>query len=118
MKTTNYLISKQLFEAGFEAEFDYCYRKEQPERGLWSKSFEITCWDHEDISRYFPSYDLETILSALPKFIVSDQKLTSPAFIVYGKHKGEFLECHKQENESLADIAAKLWLKLKKENLV
>lgn len=127
MKTTSYETSKQLAEAGFKADFDYCYKKEEPDQ-LWNKSFEITCWEGEDISNYYPSYDLETILDALPSVCIEDSieyyfwlwnngmgyypnydKYSSNA--VYDMDNGIF---EFSQDESLADTAAILWLKLKK----
>jgi len=130
MKTTSYEISKKLAEIGFQADFDYCYRKGEPERGVWSKSFEVTCWDGEDISNYYPAFDFETILSMLPKeikfkgdtyyfwMIYSE---TSNCYIVgyiCGHFRRAELENYKQENESLADTAAHLLIKLHGEGLI
>ena len=134
MKTTNYEISKQLAEAGFEAEAHH----------------KLYCFKENTLYSY---YDLETILEALPNFIANKNKgenyliidclvllilrclaLDLPSSPL--KHRcqraGIFLsEIHyegdsdndafittTQENESLVDTAAKLWLKLKKEGLV
>ena len=55
MKTTNYEISKQLAEAGFEAEAHH----------------KLYCFKENTLYSY---YDLETILEALPNFIANKNK--------------------------------------------
>lgn len=67
MKLTSYEISKKLKEAGFEAETDfywYCYDKGQEMRHIADA----------DGKGNVKSYDLETILDALPDFIIREYK--------------------------------------------
>ena len=67
MKTTSYEISKQLKKAGFEAETDfywYCYDKGQEMRHIADA----------DGKGNVKAYDLETILDALPDFIIREYK--------------------------------------------
>ena len=94
MKTTNYGISKQLAEAKFKAN---------------------QVWNQEG---QFWGYDLETILEALPKDIEGDYLAVefdpSESCVGYNGLHIAFMD----KNESLANTAAKLWLKLKKEGLV
>ena len=123
MKTTNYKISKQLAEIGFKQRSTIGWftskcggggRFNVPD-GIKS-GYNLECY----------SFDLETILEALPKEI---KKLhfwatwsTSSDCYIFGYIDGIVrnteLETATEENESLADTAAKLWLKLKKEGLV
>jgi hypothetical protein len=92
MRTTNYEISKQLAEAGFEGETNT------------TKAMLGT--------RDYPAFHLETILEKLPKnYLLRSDWME--CFLC-----GDFHGTRRQENESLADTAAKLWLKLKKEGLV
>lgn len=92
MKTTNYEISKQLAEAGFEGETN------TTKAMLGTKDY--------------PAFHLETILEKLPKnYLLRSDWME--CFLC-----GDFHGTRRQENESLTDTAAKLWLKLKKEGLV
>lgn len=105
MRTTNYEISKQLVEAKFK------------ENQVWNQEGQ------------FWGYDLETILEALPKFIKYNNREYCLNFWlnrqIYYEVIGKIIKndfyifiTEKEENESLADTAAKLWLKLKQEKLV
>ena len=104
MKTTNYEISKQLAEAKFKAN---------------------QVWNQEG---QFWGYDLETIWNALP---VSFTATTGKTYyktinhfkICYDNNGYSLILSHvtfkeQIKHKSLADAAAKLWLKLKKEGLV
>lgn len=114
MRTTNYEISKQLVEAKFK------------ENQVWNQEGK------------FWGYDLETILEVLPDFIklpvptdknyYLEAKLqffygyqdteTKILGFCYRSFGGWHWATEKEQNESLADAAAKLWLKLKQEKLV
>ncbi len=110
MKTTSYLISKQLAEAGFEAESD--------------------TWKHDPdnfiTGQKYPSYDLETIWEALPEWIHDKENCSSEESLELAKDYIQYSSTlsynyhrvDRKENESLADTAAKMWLKLKKDNLI
>ena len=111
MTTTNYEISKQLAEAGFEAEAHH----------------KLHCFKENTLYSY---YDLETILEALPKTVVlkTIPKKIYELRVWFNSNENQIgyqdfqgfhpvLTVAQQENESLADVAAKLWLKLKKEGL-
>ena len=115
MKTTNYLISKQLAEAGFKAKTNWVW--------AWSgDEHQLCCYNNttdEAEKRDFLSYDLETILEALPNQIEIGR--CCPATYKLEKnitgywHNIEYeIYVEKEENESLADTAAKLWLSLRK----
>ena len=132
MKTTSYEISKQLAEAGFEAETQfYCVKWNEGEPELVHESQQTP-----NLIESVPAWDLETILEALPKNIITypDEKITEQPIEklrlemdeigYYFSDKDDygrdncFTYLHREESESLADCAAKLWLKLKKENLI
>ena len=83
MKTTNYEISKQLAEAGLEAECAYLwFEKDQAIKiGDWIHPInKIEKINKEAISylpknnKSYPAYDLERILEALPNFIANKNK--------------------------------------------
>ena len=73
MKTTNFEISKKLKEIGFEAEanfyFDTRTYKAIPDEVFYKSSF-----NKEEPEHYLPSYDLETLLNALPDSITREYK--------------------------------------------
>lgn len=122
MKTTNYLISKQLAEAGFSEQvgfLDYYFntdkelRHRDQENYLDGQNTEVDCF----------SYDLETILEALPRGLRVDGKYWELGlhFREFGKsisYNDGSIAVYLEENESLADTVAKMWLKLKHEGLV
>jgi hypothetical protein len=115
-KVTSYVISKKLAEAGFKAESDCFWVKFEDD----NKTEELF-GNHATISRTlkrFPAYDFETLLDALPNSIVSYLKLsTSPGFVC--SRVNEILYSVDRENgESLADVAAKVWLLLKEKGLL
>jgi hypothetical protein len=121
IKTTSYEISKKLEEAGFSR---------QP---FWIWTSEQCCAPYQTNHDGFRSYDLETILDALPKqFQVTwfgelgksqaILRLTFEKDKIFYNHDSDELrnamywrekEVQKTENESLADMAGKMWLMLK-----
>lgn len=129
MKTTNYEISKQLAEAGFEAETQFYLVK-------WLEGEPELVHENQqtpNLIESVPAYDLETILEALPNFIENKNKGENLFYksncliidVAFGEihYEGDsdndaMFITTAEENESLADCAAKMWLKLKKENLI
>ena len=141
MKTTNYEISKKLKEAGFEAEFNFHY-KATDHCNLYDSGYE----DYKN--RNTPAYDLETILDALPVYIIKEykdkrngefKKYATQLTITKYAHNSYIIEyrCFDivtkledlnnyynrnfslfTENESIADTAGRMWLELKKKNLL
>ena len=122
MKTTNYQISKQLAEAGFAAATKFYWVK-------WNAGEPELVHEKEQTPALIEkvgAWDLETILEALPNFIANKNKGENCLVIdvAFGEihYEGDsdneamFITTTK-ENESLADTAAKLWLKLKQEGL-
>jgi hypothetical protein len=119
MKTTSYLLSKQLAEAGFKAPYSFV-------------NFAEGGTAFVKINPHFcggiPAYDLETILEALPETInknfESELQLTKKEIGYYateGHYEAGFailLEVEKQQYESLADTAARLLLKLIEKGLL
>ena len=67
MKTTNFEISKKLKEIGFEAEFNFHY-KATDNINLYDSGYE----DYKEENT--PSYDLETLIEALPDSITREYK--------------------------------------------
>lgn len=136
MKTTNYEISRQLAEAGFKGEHDFSWYKKKSGKKLlnYSRCGTVIFQNSKDriLDYYefcFPAYDLETILEALPKRIdingvgcrfemYSFADLDRNELISIGYMRTRNFTVLSSKNESLADTAAKMWLKLKKENLI
>ena len=125
MKTTSYKISKQLAEVGFKAENDFFWVR-------WDTKTKIKLIHKTDTTPYLrdsyvKAYDLETILEALPNFIANKNKgenclVIDVAFGVIhyeGDSDNETMFITTtEENESLADTAARLLLLLHKKNLI
>lgn len=118
MKVTNYLISKKLAEIGFKA--DNC--------GGWFVEGGFTFDTKAPFD--WPSYDLETILDALPKSIVKKGSSLKNnlrvwfdqdrCYVGYQSWEG-FLEdatIASQNEESLADTVARLLLLLVQKGLL
>lgn len=102
MKITSYEISKKLKEAGFEAETDfywYCYDK-------WQEMRHIADADGKGNVK---AYDLETLLYALPKINKQEYLLCSGGIVYLND---DYISVGKEKNESLADTAARLLIKL------
>ena len=150
MKTTNYEISKQLKEAGFKGGYIFAwYDDPDPESLPWiqeiqAKPIAVNRYGKEiKLTFSAPAYDLETILDALPAFIMynryKDTFLDKNArcyYLFLGNNTlGYYGECHEYRdnysmgdgifefsksslNESLADTAGRMWLQLKKKNLL
>lgn len=81
MKTTNFEISKKLKEIGFEAEANFYFAIKNnyepvPYEILYKSSFK-----KENIKYLIPSYDLETLLDALPDSITREYKSTEDGTI-------------------------------------
>ena len=128
-KTTNYEISKKLSKAGFGKGSAFAYFKSKCGGGDIFYVFEGIKGGYE--AEFF-SYDLETILDALPKEIEFRGKEycfwmqwsgSSDCYImgyVHGNLRATELEVWREddENKSLADIAGEMWLILKKKGLI
>jgi hypothetical protein len=110
MTTTSYKISKQLAEAGFEAGTDTLIHDPK----------------HPITGERYASFCFETILEALPDSIHDKENCSSEESLELTKNyiqysstlSFNYYRVNKQENESLADTAARLWLKLKKKGLI
>ena len=75
MKTTSYEISKKLKEAGFEAETDYNFIKRNNQEVFLINIKELSGIEiMNEIGVFIESYDLETILDALPDSIIREYK--------------------------------------------
>lgn len=130
MKTTSFEVSKKLKEIGFKVTADYAYGND---------GFKYVIGRFHDLVEefYYNTYDLETILNELPKKIryadkeapmKYDRELEFWDFqmdkksLYYIRHDYDIeyiVLCHeKQENESLADTAARLLILLESKNLV
>lgn len=116
MKTTSYEISKKLAEAGFVAETEFGYDKlEQIDYSICRNSLIHT-----------KTYDLETIWDALPKTILDEESASFEESLVLrddcisfeSEMTVDHISIEIEENESLADAAARLLLLLVKKGLI
>ena len=132
-KTTNFEISKKLKEAGFEAEADYNFIERNNQKAFLVNIKELGVIKiMNGFGVFIKSYDLETILDALPAFI-EHNNITYNLWLWnngigyypnYDKYSGEGV--YNMENgiyefgddESLADTAGKMWLLLKEKGLI
>jgi hypothetical protein len=126
-KTTNYEISKKLAEIGFRTETEKCWAKI---RHSVSSEFNLVNLDFQvphHCDEWVLSYDLETLLDALPEKIkVGIDRTSQSKFyfdkISFGYAKEPKIEfqfyCRIQENESLADTAGRLIILLHENNLI
>lgn len=134
MKTTNLQISKKLKEIGFEAENDFYWVK-------WNEGLPELVHKSEIMPALIekvPAYDLETLIDALPKDIPAKQKYYSqflfiqladgPIKIGYyepcNEYRGHYdmeesiFESFREENESLADTAGRMLIKLHEAGII
>ena len=116
-KTTSYEISKKLKEAGFEAETEYYWHAINNKIEL----HHVARAGLGDVK----AYDLETILQALPEniaykdfrpWLLMDKKRS--IYYCFYDQSFDGLYAKIEENESLADIAGKMWLLLKEKGMV
>jgi len=124
IKTTNYEISKKLKEIGFKAEAEFFFYLDKPDYGAWHISEEGQIFANEK-DDCLPSYDLETLLDALPKKLKEYGELGSlfrTGFILgYNLQNFDDLSQLLQfrlQGQSLADTAGKLIIWLHRENLI
>ena len=114
MKVTNYEISKRLSEIGFRSDpFERCYKKGEP-LNLWNRAFEVSCWG-QDLSDYYPAYELETLLEALPTKVI---RFGDDGIAIDNKSMALPIISIKKPNQSLADCAAGLLVKLHEKGLI
>jgi hypothetical protein len=137
-KTTNYEISKKLAEIGFKAEAEKCWAKI---RHSVSSEFNLVNLDFavpQNCDEWVLSYDLETLLNALPssikykneynvilyyEFFLQNDKLGY--YYEYGEYGNDYhmgdgiFEFSKLSlDESLADIAGRMLILLHEEKLI
>jgi len=118
-KTTSYEISKKLKEAGFEAEADYNFIERNNQKAFLVNIKELSGIEiMNEIGVFIKSYDLETLLDALPKINKQQYStLLCSGGIVY-LNDDDYILVGKEKNESLADTAGKMWLMLKEKGLI
>ena len=126
MKTTNFENSKKLHELGFQAKTDFWWKDKN------YYSYRVYSNDTDDIGDNYPAYDLETILEAFPKTLILDEReafnhgklkiffdVDGENYIGYQNFDGFHLEFNLlQENESLADTAARLLILLAQQKII
>lgn len=129
-KTTNYEISKKLLEIGFKAKAEKCWAKI---RHSISSEFNLVNLDFavpQNCDEWVLSYDLETLLDALPPKVgsygyflmgIRKENPLMPFAIGYNLADDEnygMLYCDKLQDESLADVAGRLLIILHEKNLI
>jgi hypothetical protein len=122
-KTTNFETSKKLSEIGFKAKAEKCWAKI---RHSVLSEFDLVNLDFtvpQHCDEWVLSYDLETLLDALPDLILGENKYKENYRLTYNSVLGFFypnLEkgFYKKENESLADTAGRLIILLHEKNLI
>jgi hypothetical protein len=126
MKTTNYEISKKLAEIGFKAKAEKCWAKI---RHSVSSEFNLVNLDFavpQNCDEWVLSYDLETLLNTLPHNFMLEKKIK---FLKMNQSEKGYetgsspiydyqLLCHRMKEESLADTAGRLIIKLYNNNLI
>ncbi len=109
---TNLEISKKLKEAGFEAETLFYWTK-APKFAETDLDIDIISLVSENrkwqlVKSDIPSYDLETLLDALPKINKQEYLLCSGGIV----YLNDYILVGKEKNESLADTVGKLLIEL------
>ena len=117
MKTTSYEISKKLKEARFGKDSAFAHFKSKCGGGGIFYVWEGIKGGYEE---EFFSYDLETILDALPDTteIIISSLTGERIFYLDSNIRGNEVSIAIEENESLADTAGRMWLMLKEKGLV
>ena len=118
-KTTSYEISKELEEIDFDVDTIFYYDSENEECQIWHElPIKLE-------SEFVKSFDLETILDALPKSIgntglILDMESRDIYYMNIAKTERSYCEFQelKQKGESLADTAARLLIQLIKDKIV
>ena len=120
IKTTNYEISKKLAEIGFRAECSYFYfhgdNNDCETSSLEKYGFDkIDDCDIED--KYYPAYDLETLLYFLKK---TEKEITIISkFKTRGVNFDNKINIFQEnDDESLADMLGRLIIILHEKNLI
>lgn len=136
--TTSYEISKRLAEIGFKAETDFCWYKSNNVDGsldinllyigddcdMDAKPMQPNLEIPSQQERATLCYDLETILEALPESLTNGNEilnLRKDQIGYFWHEQGEefcMTGVDKQDNESLADTAARLLIWLESKNLI
>ena len=150
MKTTSYEISKKLKEAGFEAEADYNFIERNNQKAFLINIKELSVIEiMNEIGVFIKSYDLETLINALPDSITREYKSKEDGeikefkerliiekeeiryscddienaddvnryFNEYG-YMEEIIVFKKFNDNSLADMAGRMWLMLKDKGII
>lgn len=132
MKVTGFLVSKKLAEIGFRAECFYFYFhsdnncKEKTLYNLEEFGFDkIDDCDIED--KYYPAYDLETILDNIC-FVIENKENKKVYLFRMNQQDMEYITFEqevdiefytpRQKGESLADTAGRMIIKLHEKNLI
>ena len=124
-KTTNPEISKKLKEIGFKADYDYLWGENKITKEVVMLSSDYDCYDYAlNNNEIAPSYDLETLLDHINKSFFFDLSNINydykMKFTLYDQKDNEkyTFEQNQKEDESLADTAGRLIIKLHERGLI
>ncbi len=108
-KTTNYEISKKLEEIGFNKETNFYFTEIAPNK------FKAEYYTNNNKYFLLKSYDLETLLDALPEI---NKQLPLLCFSGISYLDPVNIGLSRNKNESLADNAGRLLILLHEKNLI
>jgi hypothetical protein len=108
-KTTNYEISKKLKEIGFDKETNFYFTEVAPDK------FEAQYYTNNKEYLLLKSYELETLLDALPEI---NKQLPLICFSGITYLDPVNIGLSRNKNESLADTAGRLLILLYERNLI
>jgi hypothetical protein len=124
MKTTNLETSKKLKELGFEAKSDFFFAVDRNYKPVPYEVLHRNSFEPHEIERLVPAYDLEKIIEAFPKTIKKENFNLNCCYALW-HHKIKFFhdnlgeyQVEKKENESLANTAGRLLVKLLEDNII
>ena len=111
MKTTNFEISKKLKEIGFEAETNF-YFDTRTYKAIPDEVFYKSTFNKEEPEHYLPSYDLETLIDALPNSITREYKSNKDGTIKKFEEKlliDKRVICYRCYDIETSDDANEFW---------
>jgi len=124
-KTTNYEISKKLAEIGFDKETNFYFTEIAPNK---FKAEYYTNYTNNNKYFLLKSYDLETLLDALPSTIENIHFRMNKGGLWYENLSNcdsdqscpveSYCHIEIKNNESLADTAGRLIIELHEKNLI
>jgi hypothetical protein len=122
MKTTNFELSKKLLEISFREHTGIFWKMNSD--GSQASPFRCGHGGDDYSVKYLPSYELETLLEALPEKVNEEEQswAVQQDYVGYMPRYIRFIKneyfCDRLPNEPLADCAARLILKLHEQGII